>query len=386
MTALADALFEILLESQYRGSYAAAQSDIRRATAAYLSELGADRSILQAVGEEQEDFRSRVLTLEAGGTLEAIRLAVNAVLSRYTTSTCQVIETPLDRWFVGDGSENWHGCVGDGISPSYPDRLYESESSRNEGDSIEGCEPLGARVFGDALGREFMVLVPDISIEPTYVMAIGEWYVGSPLVWHPSDFEEEAASITDVGGGVWDVAASVAGGGTVAHYIHWTDSADPIDIESIGTIDLVVEAKANGLNELRLYSSMPTSPYEVYAFFVLTSGGSVGSESNGTGSVTDLGDGWVECRLSLPVPISVIQFRIDLADTSETLSFVGDDSSGVLLRSVSVETETPQNHAGATIQGASSTALAVYRQVETVVNHLIGHSMRWIMQSSPHLP
>jgi hypothetical protein len=160
--ALADSLLAILLECQYRGSYAAAQSDVARAVGRYLAELGAERQFSQATGELAADYRARILEIEQGSTLVAIRAAVNAILAPHTESTCQVIEPALDRWFVGvEGSGAvWHGCVGAGISPSYPTRLYPSEVDRNGGESLPYSEPLGARVFGDHQGRLFMVIVP----------------------------------------------------------------------------------------------------------------------------------------------------------------------------------------------------------------------------------
>jgi len=166
--ALLDALLAIVLEGQYRGSYAAAQSHIARAAERYLIELAAERGVLASDGEEDATLRARVSAVQQTATAVAIREAVNAILAPHTDSVCQVIEPALDRWFVrpaatATGSWVGGGSVGVGISPPYTDRLYPSDSTRNDGQSIASSEPMGARVYADRTGRLFQVLVPHLS-------------------------------------------------------------------------------------------------------------------------------------------------------------------------------------------------------------------------------
>jgi len=162
---LLESLVGILLEAQYRGSYAAAQSHVARATDRFLVELAADVEVRASEDEDDDALRERVGGPQAAATLTAIREAVNAILSPHTARKCQVIEPALDRWFVrGATAAVWYGgCVGAGISPPYGDRLYPSDSTRNEGLSLESSEPLGARAYTDHVGRIFQVLVPDLA-------------------------------------------------------------------------------------------------------------------------------------------------------------------------------------------------------------------------------
>jgi len=163
--ALLESLVGILLEAQYRGSYAAAQSHAARATDRFLVELGADVGTLASEDEDEEALRGRIAGQQETATLDAIRAAVNALLAPHTARACQVIEPALDRWFVrGATAAVWFGgCVGTGISPPYGDRLYPSDATRNGGESIASSEPCGARTYSDHVGRIFQVLVPDLA-------------------------------------------------------------------------------------------------------------------------------------------------------------------------------------------------------------------------------
>lgn len=164
--ALLDALLAIVLEAQYRGSYAAAQSQVARAAGRFLVELASERGAQASDGEQDETLRAHTLQVSKSVSLANVRAAVNTILAPYTDRQCQVIEPALDRWFVraGGSTTGWPGgSVGVGISPAYTDRLYPSEASRNGGLSLESSEPKGARTFADGrLGRTFLVLVPSL--------------------------------------------------------------------------------------------------------------------------------------------------------------------------------------------------------------------------------
>jgi hypothetical protein len=160
--ALADSLLALLKECQYRGSYAAAQRDIGRATGEYLDGQVEDYSRARAQNEQDEPLRTRVLSTTSGVSFDSIRDAVNLVLSPFTSIECQIIDGILDRWFLGrGGSRNWHSFMGK--TPSYPSRLYQHDAPQNDGIAKRGNDPGGPRIFRDTVGRMFYVRVPDLT-------------------------------------------------------------------------------------------------------------------------------------------------------------------------------------------------------------------------------
>jgi hypothetical protein len=166
--ALVDTLTSIVLTYQEASSYAAAQSDVGRATDPQLGALGEDRLVPQADGEDVEGYRARVVSVPATASITVLRDAANAVLARHTTKRARVFEAVLGRWFVGTtaaaaarAAAGWHSFVG--ATPRYPDQLYEADESIN-GDSLSDGDPAGAHVFFDHLGRHFHVVVPDLTL------------------------------------------------------------------------------------------------------------------------------------------------------------------------------------------------------------------------------
>lgn len=169
--ALIDALTALLLELQFRNEYAIAQADVVRATVGYLTSLGGDdRGMPRAPDEQDVPYRSRLLTLPAAVTEEAITLGVNAILAPFTTVQCQLVDAVLDRWFVGaaatDATRSWHSFIG--AAPQYPDRLYAGQEIANGGVSRPNSDPGGARLWSGAQsaagtsGRQFLLLLPDL--------------------------------------------------------------------------------------------------------------------------------------------------------------------------------------------------------------------------------
>jgi hypothetical protein len=173
--ALLDALTALIFELQFRSEYAIAECDLVRATEQYLTSLGGDdRGVPRAPGEEQETYRSRLLATPATVTETAIVTGVNVILAPFTTTQCQLFDGVLDRWFVhSDGSPetNWRSFIGN--SPEYPDRLYSGQEALNGGVSRPNSDPGGARIFRQTLGRQFEILLPDLSSlsEPTPIRA-----------------------------------------------------------------------------------------------------------------------------------------------------------------------------------------------------------------------
>jgi hypothetical protein len=159
--ALVEALYWLILYYQHDAGYAAAQSDLLRATDEYLDGLGQDRQYERAENESNDDYRARILDIPDMVTGWAIRVAVNGILAPFTSSEAQVIDTALDRWFIRSTStpELWRAFIN--RNPEYPTRLYEQDLAEN-GVAIEQNEPKRPRLFSDRLGRQFMVIVPDL--------------------------------------------------------------------------------------------------------------------------------------------------------------------------------------------------------------------------------
>ena len=155
--ALIEAKTEMFLGYQEHVDYAAAQSDPTRATGLYLEEFTNEVGIFKQDGEKDESLRERYFAVPELVTPEAIKGAVDSILAPFTTKTCFLCESVLDRWFVSDGASSWHSFVGDGTSdmtPDYPDRRYATRA---------GSSPGGALAFSDGEGRFFILRIPNIS-------------------------------------------------------------------------------------------------------------------------------------------------------------------------------------------------------------------------------
>ena len=169
LDALAEAHAAMHLAYQEASDTAAAQSDLLRATGAYLDGLVQDRAARRAEGESDEDCRNRIMAWQDTVTPTAILATVNAILAPYTTGQAQLCESILDRWFVEDdvsGPAVWGSFITDGtefIGPSYPDRLYEDDAALNGGlfrPQSDPCEPL---IFTDDDGRQFLLRIPELN-------------------------------------------------------------------------------------------------------------------------------------------------------------------------------------------------------------------------------
>ena len=159
--AIAAGLSAILKRHQLLSAYGAAQSDLLRATGLYLEGLCEDQGIFKQAGEDQEALRARALTTPDLVTPEAILAAANGILAPWTRGHAQYMESGLDRMFVSDGTADWHSFVG--AAPSYPDRLYPDDAARNGGAVRAQSDPGGAWIFGDNIGRFFILRVPVVA-------------------------------------------------------------------------------------------------------------------------------------------------------------------------------------------------------------------------------
>lgn len=154
---------------QARADYAAAQSDVLRATGKHLDGLGEDRQVPRAEGELDDAYRSRIVSWTNTVSPRAIIAAVNEILAPLTTGKAQWCESLTDAWFVTDGSAEaagMHSFVGDGLSnvcPRYPDRGYEDDASINSGRYEPQLSPGGALAFADTIGRHFLLRIPQLN-------------------------------------------------------------------------------------------------------------------------------------------------------------------------------------------------------------------------------
>lgn len=161
---------EFLLEehrqAQLAVGYAAAQSDVTRATGIYLDGLlGDDRTVRRQVDEADEAYRTRALGIPSVVTPAAILKVVNSILAPHTDKRAQVFESVVDRWFIGAGSRPYAFLTQTAaIDPAYDDRYYSDR---------DGFRPGGATLFSDSInGRLFVVRIPVVKgTEPVIVMA-----------------------------------------------------------------------------------------------------------------------------------------------------------------------------------------------------------------------
>lgn len=151
-------------------SYAADQSNIARATGRYLDGLGEDRDVHRSGDEKDESYRQRVLAVPDVVTPLAIMKAVNAVLAPYTSIKSQYLESIQDRAYLrfsvppmdsGDPDPG-NCCAIINDTPNYPARLYPEDEAVNGAARVQ-CSPGGMWLFGDRIGRYFVLRVPDLS-------------------------------------------------------------------------------------------------------------------------------------------------------------------------------------------------------------------------------
>jgi hypothetical protein len=158
---LAAALTGILRRHELISGYAAALSDILRSTGLYLQGLCEDRSVFLQLGETDEALRARALAVPDLVTPSAILALVNALLAPSTVGTAQLFESAQDRIFISDGTADWHSFIG--AAPSYGDRLYPDDALANDGFVRPQSDPGASWVFGDAIGRYFVLRIPEIA-------------------------------------------------------------------------------------------------------------------------------------------------------------------------------------------------------------------------------
>jgi hypothetical protein len=148
---------------QEKSDYAAEQADIGRARGRYLTGLGSDRGFHRQGSEEDEDFRARALAVPETVTPDAIVAAVNAILASVGAGECQYLESVADRLYVNatGGTGNYAGLLG--VSPISPMRLYPEDAAIHGGSFRSNSSPGGAWVFGDHVGRFFILRVPNLA-------------------------------------------------------------------------------------------------------------------------------------------------------------------------------------------------------------------------------
>lgn len=161
-------------------AYAADQANVARAKGRYLDGLGEDRDVHRSGNEKDGSYQARVLGVPDVVTPLAIVNAVNAVLAPYTTVKAQYLESVQDRAYLRfvpplhdaplDGPHG-EGCAILGRSPNYASRLYPEDAAANGAARVQ-CSPGGAWLFGDRVGRYFVLRVPDLSPIDTAIPAM----------------------------------------------------------------------------------------------------------------------------------------------------------------------------------------------------------------------
>lgn len=193
--ALASALAAYTAAHDEATEYAAAQSDLLRATGKYLDGKAQDHGFVRAQSESDDNFRERILTWKPIGTREAIASAIDAAVAQYSAGTAVLLDPILDGWYVEDGSAAWSSHVwteaGGGVQ-NYPDQLYASRTNTGILDAI----PLGV----DA-GRCFGALIPVVANDVGDLLWVDDddgCFVGSMFKIPMSFTSSRMASVDEV--------------------------------------------------------------------------------------------------------------------------------------------------------------------------------------------
>ena len=170
LDALSGALQAHMTAHDDAAGYAAAQSDVLRATERYLDGLAEDEGQVRASNELDENFRARIIAWNNVVTRSAIAETVSAGLSGITDGEAVLIDPILDGWYVDNGASVWSSHVwtesGGGV-PNYPDRLYTLRPNSGL---------LDAQPIPDAAadGRCFGILIPEIDNTIVELMWVGD--------------------------------------------------------------------------------------------------------------------------------------------------------------------------------------------------------------------
>jgi len=166
LNAIVDILVAMSLEYQRDSDRCIAGCDPERAEDSPLDAVASDRGAERASGEEDEAFRARTLGITPNASLSAIYAAVNAILAPWTATTCQIIESHLDRVCVRSNTTalDWHAFIG--FQALYPDRLYDDGTVA----TVTGRGGTGAHIYSNTALRMFTILLPSLSmLEPADV-------------------------------------------------------------------------------------------------------------------------------------------------------------------------------------------------------------------------
>lgn len=175
--ALVGAQAALFTKYKKTSQYAADQANVARATRRYLDGQGEDRDVHRSGNEGDGPYRARVLAVPEVVTPLAIVAAVNAVLAPYTTIKAQYLESIQDRAYLRFHPPSelddpvGRGCAILEHSPNYASRLYPEDEAVNGAARVQ-CSPGGAWLFGDRVGRYFVLRVPDLSPLDTVIPAM----------------------------------------------------------------------------------------------------------------------------------------------------------------------------------------------------------------------
>lgn len=188
----------MLQEWQRRSRYAAAQSDILRATDEYLAELLEERGVQKQPGETDYQYLTRALG--GPGSLVSPAAVLVTALSFLTpyTSILPVYEERSDAWFTFNETSGPAWCptlqYGDAVTaattPVYPDRLYLQTPGGSTANVIPQRMPQGARPNSDSYGRWFLLRVPEIgalSLDFETVVGIDSNNLSTAVFTAPTD-------------------------------------------------------------------------------------------------------------------------------------------------------------------------------------------------------
>ncbi len=216
------AAMRVMFETyQEKAEYAAAQSDSLRATEIYLDGLGQDHDVFRLGGGVEEDYRTAIFATQAVVTPEAILAAVNALTLPATDVVCQYLESALDGAFITDGTAEYDSSFV-GTAPRYPDRLYPDDATENAGYVRSQSDPGNMWVFGDDLGRYFVLRLPNLAAADDLFM----WAM---------DAVDEGAWIADGS----DTSGAESDGSVISFNFEGGLTADEIYLAIVGVVDRI---------------------------------------------------------------------------------------------------------------------------------------------------
>jgi len=172
--AIRNGLLAMFRAYENSSSRAAALMDVLTSEGIYLDGVGADHQVFRADGENDSDYRLRILFNGDVTTPTAVLAIAESILQPYTAIPPVYLESIRDRGYCTDGTPSFRayvrsGSVAGNCDPTYTDRLFYDDRAANGGDYIAARHPGGFWCFSETLGRYFILRIPSLDAIDTEV-------------------------------------------------------------------------------------------------------------------------------------------------------------------------------------------------------------------------